>query len=109
MPRLRDRERHLRLVAGGLDALQAGAVDLDVARAVERRGDEPVPGLGRALLTSKVALGIVPDGEQPRAVDVDVIPEDVNLDGGVILVLSMLSEAPRYEKPPGKPAGRGLF
>ena len=32
-----------------------------------------------------------------------------NLDRSARGVMLVLSEAPRYEKPPGKPAGRGLF
>ena len=85
-----------------------------------------VPTLGEVQLLEELAhpAVAVPSADRPEAPQVryrdgpirtgvgenlDPVWKYADLDGLARVVSLVLSEAPRYEKPPGKPAGRGLF
>ena len=76
-------------VAVALDALEARAIGLDVARAVERLRYELVARLGCADLPGKIVARTCVGRERPGAAYVDGIPEDVHLDGRHVLVAAM--------------------
>lgn len=79
-------EGHAPRLAGLLDALQARAVGLDIAGAVERRRDERVARPGGVLPVREVVLGTAAQREPAWAVDVNLVPEDVHLNGAQVLV-----------------------
>ena len=77
--------RALRL-AGAPDALQPRAVGLDVTGTVERLGDEHVTRVRCRRPAGKKVVGRDSGWEGARTVDVNAIPKDVDLNGGIRLI-----------------------
>lgn len=86
---LKDLDRHVLLVANAPNASKARAIRLDVTRAVEGACDELVPRLRSGLCSRKVVLGYAASGKAAWVVNVHSIPENVNLNGGGVLVAAM--------------------